>query len=91
MLSVFHYCHYRDQWIFLYSKLIGFLFHCDPVDARTQLHNIDNSLREKVNNLRESVEFMNHKHKKYEVDIKMYIDNHLRDKSAIKHLSGILF
>ncbi|KMZ73224.1 E3 ubiquitin-protein ligase BRE1-like 2 [Zostera marina] len=59
-------------------------------DARTQLHNIDNSLREKVNNLRESVEFMNHKHKKYEVDIKMYIDNHLRDKSAIKHLSGEL-
>ncbi|KAJ0987534.1 hypothetical protein J5N97_005890 [Dioscorea zingiberensis] len=59
-------------------------------DAILQLQKLDESLREETNNLRQAIEVLHEKHNEFANEINSYLENHSRDQSEIKRLSGEL-
>ncbi|XP_020100122.1 E3 ubiquitin-protein ligase BRE1-like 2 isoform X2 [Ananas comosus] len=59
-------------------------------DAIVQLRNHNGYLREVISNMREAIDVVHLKHNRFTDEISCYIDNHSREQSEIKHLSGDL-
>ncbi|PKA46048.1 E3 ubiquitin-protein ligase BRE1-like 2 [Apostasia shenzhenica] len=59
-------------------------------EAVVQLQEVDDSLREEVNNLRQVIEILHLKHNLYTEEISSYIDSRTKDQFEIKRLSSEL-
>ncbi|CAA7401290.1 unnamed protein product [Spirodela intermedia] len=59
-------------------------------DALIQLQKLDSLLKEEAKNLLTVINFLHKKHKEYAQEVQAYVDNHARDQSEIKRLSGEL-
>ncbi|KAK2431156.1 histone mono-ubiquitination [Trifolium repens] len=71
---------------------IGHVLHGDlsTEDAVFQMSKIDDMTTKEVDNFHEVIDTLHAKHKEYTVGIQNYIDECLRDQSAIKRLTGEL-
>jgi E3 ubiquitin-protein ligase BRE1 len=69
--------------IFWFLLILGF------ADAVIQMSKIDDMTKKEVDNFHEVIDTLHAKHKEYTVGIQNYIDECLRDQSAIKRLTGI--